>query len=314
MNDFKLDFLCVGFNKCGTSSLHSVMKRIPDIQLPYDKKETLFFSWYQNYPDPIDMLQNRYFPDYGTGSKPHIYGAVEPSFIKHAEEVRKYFGGELKLVFMLRNPADAAWSLFKMRLRRIRRREYANLYRVANGEVEHMFWRYINRFVVMGKDSDFFYDHWLQLFLKYYPLEQMKFILLEDYVQDYQQQMKDLGQFLGFATDRVPKPRKQNTGNQISRNYLCAEINRILFRCSAEARKRGTNEEVFLNQRIIPLIQRYTLVDCPAEMTPRTRQYVQNYFRDSVRRTEELIGIPLEKRWFDSGQPVAPTGQDEKTS
>ncbi len=299
MSEFKMDFLCAGFNKCGTSSLHSVLKRIPEIQLPYNKKETLFFSWYDNFSDPISMFQKRYFPDYGSYSSEMILGAVEPSFMKHAEEVRKYFGKDIKLIFMLRNPADAIWSLFKMRLRRVKGRGYTNLYLAEHGNVEKMFRRYLKRFVRIEKDSDFFYDRWLNTFLHYYPRNQMQFVLFEDYIQNYQHQMEELGRFLGFSTDHLPRPRKQNVGNQISRNYICAEINRKLCQYSIKARCRGTNEEVFLNQQVLPIIQTLTLKECPVVLSEGNRNMALDIFRNSIIRTERLIDLPLEKRWCE---------------
>ena len=302
MSDFRLDFLCVGFNKCGTSSLSSVMKQIPEIRLPYEKKETLFFSWYQNYPDPVEMLQKRYFPDESqdsaSGGGRRILGAIEPSFMKHAEGVFRYFGEDVKLVFMLRNPADAIWSLYKMRLRRIKGGGYTELYRAEHGDIDRMFRHYLRRFVKMEKDSDFFYDYWLRSFLEYYPREQMHFILFENYIRNYQQEMEELGSFLGFSTDQLPAPRKQNVGDRVSRNYFCAEINRRLTKISMEARTRETNREVFLNEKLLPAILDLTLMDCPVELSGRNRQEALDVFYNSVRRTEELIGLPLEKLWY----------------
>ena len=118
MEDFHLDFICAGFNKCGTSSLHNVLKCIPAIQLPLNKKETCFFAWYNHYSDPVEKFRERYFP-YSVGENT-VRGCIEPSFIKRAELVQKYFGQDIKLIFMLRNPVQASWSMFKMRMRRVR--------------------------------------------------------------------------------------------------------------------------------------------------------------------------------------------------
>lgn len=298
MSDFKLDFLCVGFNKCGTSSLHSVLKQIPEIQLPYGKKETLFFSWSKNYDDPLDMFQKRYFPTWPYDSPAPIRGAVEASFMKHADDVFRYFGPDVKLIFMLRNPVDAIWSLFKMRLRRIKGPQYSRLYLREDGDIDRMFRRFLKEFVNLEKDSDFFYDYWLWSFQNYYPREQMKLILFEDYVQHYEEQMAELGQFLGFSADSLPLCAKQNVGDRISRNYFCAEINRMCLRHSKYVRKSGTNQEVYFNECVMPVFYRYTLMDCPVLPSEQSRQLAKEIFLGSVRRTDLLTGLSLEERWF----------------
>ena len=300
MSEFKLDFLCVGFPKCGTSSLHSALMRTKDVELPYNKKETCFFAWYQNYQDPLDMFQKRYFPQALTEEHKQIRGAVEPSFIRNAEGIRQYFGSDLKLVFMLRNPADAQWSLFKMDLRRVRTPKISLLYKKANNDLQLMFRYYMNDFVKKsGSDSVFFYDHWLESFLRFFPREQMHFILFEDYLNHYTEVMEKLSDFLGFHISQLPDLWRKNAGDKISKDYRSAEINRLLYTISIKARKSGTNHEVFWNQKVGRKVQLYTLKPIRERMSEENRQMVLDYYHDSILRTAEITGLPLEELWLN---------------
>lgn len=301
MSDFKLDFLCVGFPKCGTSSLHSVLKRLPELELPYNKKETCFFAWHKNYADPIDMFQRRYFPNVFTEDTSRILGSVEPSFMRHAEGVQQFFGKDLKLVFMLRNPADAEWSMFKMSLRRVRSRKISAMYSESNNDLQRMFRMYMESFIKNASADSLLcnYDRWLDSFLKLYPREQMHFILFEDYVQNYRQEMELLSSFLGFQITNLPKLPKRNVGDKISKDYCSAEINRILYKISIIARKSGTNHEVFWNQKVGRWVQRHTLMPVTERMSGENRKLVLDFYRDSILRTAKITGLPLEERWLE---------------
>ena len=300
MSDFKLDFLCVGFPKCGTSSLHSVLKRMPELELPYNKKETCFFAWSKNYEDPVDMFQKRYFPHAFTEETRLIRGAVEPSFVKHSEGVRQYFGSDIKLVFMLRNPADAEWSAFKMALRRVRTRKTSSLYLKSNNDLQRMFRIYLESIIKTAPADSvvYFYDRWLNDYLKVYPKEQMHFILFEDFIQNYQKEMESLSSFLGFQISELPELHKRNTGDKISKDYRSAEINRILYNISIKARNSGTNHEVFWNQKVAPQVQRYTLMPVQESISEENRRLVLDYFHDSILHAAEVTGLPLEECWL----------------
>lgn len=300
MSDFKLDFLCAGFNKCGTSSLHSVMRRMPELQLPLNKKETCYFAWSNKYPDPMDMFQKRYFPTALSGDRTKKLGAIEPSFTKRGKEVYQSFGGDVKLIFMLRNPADAAWSLFKMRLRRVQSPRYSSLYKQGGNDIQQMFRLYTEQYVSHGLDRDFFYDHWLSRYLEFFPKEQITYILFEDFICNYRKEMESLASFLDFRISELPDLPKRNSGDMISKDYRSAEINRLLYTISIKARRSGTNHEVFWNQKIGPKVQRYTLRPVQERLSEENRQLVRDVYRDSILRTAELTGLPLEERWLNA--------------
>ena len=146
--NFKVDFLCVGFNKCGTTTLETLMKSNSDITLPKNKKETLFFDWYKNIENPLKVLQEKYYPDYLNS-----IGSIDPSYISKAKEVYEYFGKDVKLIFMLRNPIKATNSMFRMRLRRVPNKYYVNLYKKYNN-LDDMFNDFIENQIKTKKCKD----------------------------------------------------------------------------------------------------------------------------------------------------------------
>ncbi len=106
------NFLIVGTQKGGTSSLFFYLKFHPEIIRPI-KKEIHFFNihygkglaWYKAH-----------FP---LRSKNHITGEASPDYMFHPETPQrvKDLNPEMKIIFLLRNPIDRAYSAYQMNRR-----------------------------------------------------------------------------------------------------------------------------------------------------------------------------------------------------
>ena len=145
------------------------------------------------------MLQEKYYPDY-LNSK--CIGSIEPSYISKAKEVYEYFGKDVKLIFMLRNPIKATNSMFRMRLRRVPNKYYVNLYKKYNN-LDDMFNDFIENQIKIKKCKDFFYDDTINEYLKYFKKEQMKFIVMEDFFKNPNKYMKEISKFLNIKNIKL---------------------------------------------------------------------------------------------------------------
>ena len=111
----KPEFLCIGFQKCGTTTLYDILKQHGKIVLTEGVKEPMFYrvpflrtllgaKWYEN----------RYFghcqPEDG-----QIAGEVNAglSFRGCADKIGGDFSPETKLIFLMRDPADRCYSAYK---------------------------------------------------------------------------------------------------------------------------------------------------------------------------------------------------------
>ncbi|WP_323810801.1 sulfotransferase family protein [Sphingobium baderi] len=113
--EITLDFLVLGVQKAGTTSLHDMLARHSDIALPATK-ETHFFShadraahgieWYldQFKDEGISRLKGEIDPEY-------LYSPTAPDTIRRLTTVAKF-------VVILRHPLDRAFSHYQMSLRR----------------------------------------------------------------------------------------------------------------------------------------------------------------------------------------------------
>lgn len=113
----KIDFLIIGAQKSGTTSLFKYLSKHPSIFIPQEK-ELPFFSYDELYEDGLKNFLNKYFPD-GINKK-RICGTVTPQYMYDPlapERIQRELHG-VKLIAILRDPIQRAISHYKMTVRR----------------------------------------------------------------------------------------------------------------------------------------------------------------------------------------------------
>jgi hypothetical protein len=108
----RIHFLIIGAQKCGTSSLAEYLKGHPQIEMA-SPKEVHFFNfkwdkgirWYHRF---FDFKHNR------------IQGEATPYYMVHPEAAAraKQYNPNLKIIALLRNPVERAYSHYQMNLAR----------------------------------------------------------------------------------------------------------------------------------------------------------------------------------------------------
>jgi hypothetical protein len=99
------DFLVIGAQKSGTTWLYANMKVHPDLFLS-EKKEVHYFDWY--FHRSIRWYL-KHFKSAGNKIKGEVtpaYSTLEIVRIKHI----KRYNPDLKIIFIVRNPIERAWS------------------------------------------------------------------------------------------------------------------------------------------------------------------------------------------------------------
>jgi hypothetical protein len=188
------NFMCVGAGKSGTTSLHDILKQHSDIFLP-EEKETTFFRDDKKYDQGIAFYKTKYFSRY-RGEK--AIGEIDPSYMFYEQVPRRLFeqlGGEIKLIFILRNPVDRAYSHYLMSRRRgYESEEFPRALsleseRIRRGGFEKEHFSYA---------SGGLYATQIKRYLQYFRKENMMFILFEeDFIQSRMQTIIKLLNFLG---------------------------------------------------------------------------------------------------------------------
>lgn len=110
------DFLVVGAQKCGTTSLFLYLSQHPDLFLPAEK-EIQFFSAESLYSRGLEWYSNQYFANCRSDQ---TCGEVSPQYMYSkciAERVNKALP-KAKIIAILRDPVERAYSQYLMSKRR----------------------------------------------------------------------------------------------------------------------------------------------------------------------------------------------------
>jgi len=101
------NFLCVGVEKCGTTSLYDLLKQHPQIGLSRFK-ETHFFN--SHWDKGLDWYQEKFSH---ISSHCSAVGDITPAYHRFPDvipRIQQTLGDQVKIIFMLREPRQRAFS------------------------------------------------------------------------------------------------------------------------------------------------------------------------------------------------------------
>lgn len=293
-DNVNLDFLCVGFTKCGTTSLYWALRKNKQIYMPREK-ESLYGKWKEQYLDAPERFRELYFSGI---SKKRKWGCIEPTYFRRADFVYESFGTSPKIIFMLRNPADATYSYFKMMMRRSDNPIHRMYFRKYKKYSPKMFQEYLNDDIFSQKDQRFSYDIWLKDFLQYYDKDSIKLIFFEEIVREPERILKEVQEFIGVESREGLELPHTNTGKQVSKNYFCARVNGKLHKKSMYYKENGTDKQRERFKKIRNFIWKFTLIDNDEKIAAVDKDVLMDYYKDSISEVEKIAGRSLKGIWY----------------
>ena len=293
-----LDFLLAGFTKCGTTSIWKALMEVNDVYVP-ENKESLFFSWCGDVENPKEKLVKEYFNDIREGQ---IVGAIEPSFASHAGRIREFFGGHIKILFLVRNPADAMFSKFKMDARSRGTKYIKDAYQKSGGKyMGGVFEKYLSYQSLVDTRK---YIDYISAFLECWPQEQIKIFIFEEIIANPQEVMNDILKFIGSSNKYMHNDLPwRNEGNCVMEDIKGLEIASRLERMGYEydhlKEKFEQNKAENLDE-FAEIEKQYNHAKkiYDIKMTKDERQKLEMYYNDSVRELEKLLDKDLSEIWF----------------
>ena len=152
-----LHFIGIGAQKCGTTWLYEQLRHHPDIAFPAGKE---VHFWDQHYAKGIEWYRGLFpeQPGKTVGEITPAYAILPPEIIK---EVHKEFP-EAKLLYIIRDPVERAWSSALMALGR-------SEMRVEEASDQWFIDHFYSQGSVLRGDYERCINHWLE----YYDKEQL---------------------------------------------------------------------------------------------------------------------------------------------
>ncbi len=242
------DFLIIGTQKGGTTSLYNYLIQHPQV-LPAAQKEVHFFDF--NFHQSIDWYREQFPPQ--SPEKPMLTGEASPYYLFHplVPQRVKDLVPTVKLIVLLRNPVDRAWSHYNHEVRwGFEALSFAEAIaqepeRLA-GEVEKMFadqnhysynhqhYTYLSRGIYISQ---------LKKWLKLFPREQFLILKSEEFYANPADILAKTLAFLGLSPMKISDYPKYNAGDH---SKMPDEFKFTLIKYFQEYNQQ-LSEELFLN-------------------------------------------------------------------
>ena len=288
------NFLIIGVQKGGTTSLINYLAEHPDVFVPFEKEISYFHS------DVFYKKGVEYYKKFFKGWKGEkLVGHAPVNTLFYAKKAAKRiydFNREMKLIVIFRNPIDRAYSHYwyckrncledGLTFEEAIERELELL--KQNNELEELQ-------CVYYLSHGLYYDQ-IKEYLKYFPQDQMLFLLYEDMKKDLKSTLKRVYSFLGikdyFSEDLLSKkynvasmPRIKILQKIIYKDNIIKDLYKSLI---------PETLRFFLKEKLIsPLVSKNLQKFQYEPMKPSTRKFLQNFFKEHNEKLHKLIGIDI---------------------
>ena len=285
------NFLIIGAYKSGTTALYRYLNQHPQVYMS-PLKETNFFALEgltPNYQGPRDdrAPTNRlsitdwenYQAQFTDVTTETAIGEASPMYLyspRAPERIQQRLP-DAKIIAILRQPADRAYSNFLHLLRD--GRERCHDFAVAWSQEDRRIaanWAPIWRWQSIG-----YYAKQLSRYYERFPHSQIKVLLHEDLVHHPQQTFQEIFDFIGIDATFAPDTRHRPNQSGVPKNrWLHGVARRLLI---DPMRATGKPQLVDLSQKI-----RSSLLYKPT-LDPRFRKELTSLYRTDIEQLQTLI-------------------------
>lgn len=301
------NFLVIGAAKAGTTALYHYLNQHPEIYMS-PVKETNFFALEGeelNFCGPGDQAVLRrskivssvtsieeYRGLFGRVSGEKAIGEASPLYLyspKAPERIRHYIP-EAKLIAVLRNPVERAYSNFLMMIRYGSREPITDFSRALQEEERRIKdnWEHTWHYKRMG-----FYHAQLKRYFDTFDRDQIRVYLYEDLTDKSDGVLQHIFRFLDVDDTFSPDMSSRHNVSGIPKNKALHDFLRKKHPIKSIL-KPLTPEG--LRQRIITSLQNRNLEKPP--LSPEVRRQLVEAYREDILKLQDLIQRDLTK-WLE---------------
>jgi hypothetical protein len=258
----KVDVFIAGSQKTGSTWLYACFKEHPEIHVP--KKDAIHYFTINH-----DLGHDWYHQWYENGEDHQIWCDATPSYIRDPEAAKRIFdyNPKAKLIFVLRNPIDRAFSHYwHMKRKGFISYSFEDMISyngVGNIDLFQM-WYYSSR-----------YSYLLKPYLELFPREQIHFSLFDHLKEDPKANLQSIFRFCGVDNNFEPSILFKNK-NSGSRGYIV---------------KKTRNPIKWLNYKWRRIIK---VDEYKQGIKEEIRNRLRNKFNNEIEELSKLTGFDLE--------------------
>lgn len=296
------NFLIIGAAKSGTTALYTYMKQHPEIFMS-SPKELRFFNYTGSYPEDLDEIYihrgvttlKEYKSHFDFVKNEKAIGEVSPMYLYvpgTAERIKSIIP-DVKLMAILRNPVDRAYSAYTHALRDWI--EPTNSFVEALAKEKErieagwgMLWHYTN--------AGFYYKQ-LSRYYNVFEPDKIKVMLYDDLISSPDKLLMGIFDFLDvdscFTPDTNARPNVSGFPKKPKLHYFLKRLfmdDNLIKRASRKLFQKAFRRKV-MNKIVGANLEKRAM---PQEI----RSQLQELFRDDINNLEELIQRDL-SHWLE---------------
>ena len=294
------NFFIVGAAKAGTTSLWRYLLQHPDIFMPNDimYKEPAFFSDIKGF-----RSLHEYATLFAASTTEKMIGEASTAYLTSPESpIRiKDLISDAKIIIMLRNPIDRAYSLynwmasngyepvesFELALEIEKSNRFNNMsFKYSNPEYYYNYLYYHSGL----------YSEQVKRYFENFNREQLYFIIFEEFKVNAKQEVNKVYKFLGVDDSFVPDLKIYNSGRTSYSVPLQFFIRQELYQY---LRPPYNNAHPLRNDIIAKLMKLNTRPEKPQPLSESIRNALREKYIQDVQRTSEMINKDLNHWWTE---------------
>ena len=288
------NFAIIGTAKSATTSLYFYLKQHPQIYMSAGCKEPNFFAYGEaespRFAGPVAQLPDPYASSLAAytalfaGVKQQVaVGEASTSNLesRRAHQRMKAYLPEAKFIVLLRHPAARAWSQF-LHTRRAGWEPCADFRQAWQQEQtgKRQGWWHFLRYYENG-----LYAERLASFYRYFPHDQVRIYLYEEFAQNNTGVLHDIFQFLGVDPTFTPD---LSIRHNLARRVRSSRLNWLLQR---------NRQSIRWLIHLLPPLSRRTLRQTlstlnqgeASTLDPTLYQFITNEFQAEIRQLQTVI-------------------------
>ena len=297
----KPNFLIVGAARSGTTSLYEYLKQHPEVFMPRSKEPSFFITKPAYGLESAIEKPEEYEALFSSVRNEKAIGEASTGYLydqQAAKRIADYLGKNIKIIIMLRNPIDMAYSLWGF----VAARGYESLpfldaIKVAEDRLRdedfkrsciNKIWIYSYAYIDRAK-----YSKQVKRFIKTFGREKVKVYIFEDFFSNPLESYRDVCKFLSISDDFYPDFKRYNPGG-IFRSVLIHRIFSERMAWKEQLKIIIPNPFLDFAKRAMFNINRK---DKKLELSLKDRRYILSLFQEDIAELEGVLGIPLKELW-----------------
>ena len=294
----------IGAAKCGTTSLCINLAKHQDVFLPKNKEPQYIVSKFIKLPrnGPGDDQRDKniiseldeYLDLYkeSRNIKYRIDGTVDIIYYPGSEKEIKQLNPAAKIIIILRNPVERAYSAYKMlKNMHMNQREQLSFEDALKKEEERIENNF--EFIWEYKRGGMYFEH-VSRFISEFGTDNVKVLLLDDIMKDSEAEYKKIFDFLEI-------PHVNNISENVYNRSASSVHPKLFLKFKKLTRRDNVLKKAF--KKIIPnQDKRLKIYDNiikilfskkSLKMKEETRRYLIQYFKDDISKLSKLLDRDL---------------------